>query len=300
MSIQGTKREQPQGFDKKYVGLGVMTLAAISPTRKELNAMFENEDSDDDEEIKYLDTDKDGNDRVRLDFWLYSNEIKKYFIYKIWLSDKVAISKDGTKTQFVNTACESIYWPDEDSLPENFKNFMSKDKSEVYGAKIVRKSLKGEGELLNFMRAWLGRLNFFKPTCVVTVDTKKLLKGDFSELRAGINGDFDAPFIPLAGVETDTTDPTKQYQKIFGGAFLPGTFIDFVKNPTKLKNSEYAQGIWDKFEEKVRGKDGKYGFEAYYELAPLTVYDPDKDIAQSETTRKEKAAKEVTTTNSKY
>ena len=288
MSIQGKARTQSTGTSEKYVGLTSVEVKAINPTREQLNELLGKEDSDEDKPLEYIGEDKEGNTRVRLAFWLYDKDLDKYFLHSFNITNKVRMNKDETKKQYINNVCMSSWADDPANLASLFTEFTNKEK-EVLGKKKYHEALMGEEELATIVRSWLGRLDWNDPESGVTINTKALFEGDFSELQGQIGGDYDTPFVALAGVRTDESDATKQYQQIYGKSFLPNGFMAYIKKgkfPTP-----YTQKTWKRFEEE---STGEYGFNAHFELVAIKVYDSAEDAAQVSQTEN------VTPKNAKY
>lgn len=284
--IKGNQREDTNTERKLYTGFTTVKVAAINPTRAELNKLLNREGNDTDTEFVYTSTDQDGNERVRLTFWLKDETMPdKYWIYSFNLTDKVRVSKDGIKTQFVNSVCMTGWADEPDNLANWFTKFLDKDKEEI-GDKEFRPALLGEEELATLLRSWLGKMSWNDPESGVMVDVKALINEDYAELRNQIDGKYDVPFTILTGVRTDENDSTKQYQQIYGKAFLPAGFLGYIKKgkfPT-----DYSQKVWKRFEEDVTGE---YGFNSYFELVPLKEYNKEDDIAAAETTVAEPKSK---------
>lgn len=293
--VKGNQREDRDN-NGKFVGFTTVVVKAINPTREELNKLLGTQSEEEKPEFEYLSTDGDGNKRVRLSFWLHDEERNKYFVYSFLVTNKIEASKDGQKFRFLNSTCNTTWGDEEKNLPEWFRKFTSKKDTDgnydVLGDKVVRKALLGENDLQTILRSWLGRLTWTDTNCEVLIDTNKLFSGNYGELRELIEGSYNSPFIILVGVRTDKEDSTKQYQQVCGKAFLPKDMMKYIQKGNKFP-SDYAKRIWDKFEKEVTGD---YGFSAYFELVPLTDYDSTKDIAVSETTKKDA----VTNTNSRY
>lgn len=287
--VKGNQKEQKT--NNKYVGFSLVKLKAINPTRQELNKLLGIEDQEDDKEINYLTQDPEGNERIRLSFWLHDEKLDKYFVHSFNLTDKFRTSKDGLKNQYINSTCITAWSDVEANLPDWFLKFMDKDKNET-GKKEFRKALLGEEELATLLRSWLGRMKWNDPSSLVVIDTAKLFKEDYSELRAQIRGAYDTAFVILTGVRTDENDPTKQYQQVYGKSFLPGGFINYIENGFKFP-TDYSKRAWNRFEAEV---NGEYGFSAHFEMCPVTIYNPSTDPAASTGTKTEN----VTVTNSKY
>lgn len=292
----GEQRQQTDSELTRFVGFTTVQVRAINPTRDELNKLLDREPKEGDKEFVYASEDDEGNKRIRLTFWLYSEDKNKFFPYSFNLTNKEVVSKDGTKTQYINSTCTTTWVDDEANLPSWFKQFETKDKK-VRDAKTWRKAILGEAELATFLKSWLGRLNlgpnYDKVPGNLVIDTKKLFQENYSELRDFIEGDFDTPFVVLTGVRTDPDDKEKQYQQVYGKGFLPANFYKYILQGNKFP-SGYAKNTWEKFE---KDAIGEHGFKAYFELVPLCDYDSTKDPAQSDGTKKTEG---VTAVNPKF
>ncbi len=287
--IKGKERQE-NGVATKYTGFTTVQVRAINPSKQDVNKLLGKEDADDDKEIVYLSSDTEGNDRLRLSFWLYDEKLDKYFVHSFNITKKERVSKAGDKTQYINSVGMTAWVDDEANLPNWFTHFLNKEKEEI-GEKEYRKAYVGEEELANVLRSWLGKIAWNDVDTNVMVDVNKLFKEDYGELTSQLNGDFDTPFVVLLGVRTDENDSDKHYQQVYGKSFLPKGFMGYIeknKFPT-----DYTKKAWKRFIEEV---EGEYGFNAYYELVPITEYDQTKDVAASKTAH----AADVTTTNAKY
>lgn len=287
--VKGTQQTGSAGTaPTKYVGFTSVEVRAVNPSRAELNKLLGKESGEDDKEITYLGSDQDGNDRIRLSFWLYDAKLDKYFVHSFNLTDKERLSKDGSKNQYVNSSAMTAWADEEKNLQDWFTNHLDKEKQSV-GKKEYRKALVGEEELATLLRSWLGRMSWNDPETSVMIDTKPLFQEDYSELRGLIDSSYDTPFVILTGVKTDESDPTKQYQQVYGKSFLPGGFINYIQKGTFP--TDYARKAWKRFTDEV---EGDYGFTSYFELSPIAEYDKEKDVAASPSTIG------VAPTNSKY
>ena len=110
MSVKGNVRENTSS-GTKYVGFVQVEVRAVNPTRAELNKLFGKEDADDDKEIEYTSVDQDGNDKVRLNFWLQDTDTQKFFIYGFNLINKPRKNKDGSKVQVINNTLGTTWVP---------------------------------------------------------------------------------------------------------------------------------------------------------------------------------------------
>lgn len=283
------KGKEQQKRREKYEGFAAVTVRAVNPTRAQMDRLLKRESIENGEEISYLSQDQEGNDKVSLNFWLYAEDLDQYFIYSVYLTNKVKESKDGSKTQYVNNTCSTFYCDEESNLPVNFTTFLNKEKEEV-GTKRYRKALIGEQDLCVILSSWLGRIKWTDPETDVLIETEPLFKEDYTELQNLVDGSYDTPFTALLGVKTKDTG--EQYQTVFNKMFLPATFMNYISKG-KIFPTDYTKKMWSKFNKEV---SGEYGFNAYYNLDPAKVYDQSKDLAASTATKVE----DVSPRNSKF
>lgn len=290
MAIKGKVREttERKEFVKDlYVGFANVRVAGINPTRAQMNKMFGKTDdgSDEKEEFKYLDEDKDGNTRFRLAFWLNDEENDKYFVQSINLIDAPRISNDGKKVQLINSTCDTTWVPfkvddegnvldepNEKLIPNWFLEFTNKEK-EVLGKKKWRVSLRGEEELAKFLRVWVN-MDWWDPGTEVMVDTKKLFQENTKELKEIVDSmQLSKNFVILTGVRTNKDDNTKKYQEIFKKAYLPSGMMQYIKDGNHFPN-DWSRKQWREFTKEV---EGQYGFTCHHKLVPLEKYNEKGD-----------------------
>lgn len=305
MAVKGKQKEQKEFAKELFVGFTSVKVVAVNPTRDEVNKLIGKESSDEDKELTYLGNDLEGNDRLRLAFWLQDMKTSKLYVHSFNLTNKDRKNKDGTKVQVINQTCTTTWAPiDEDGkvnekvIPDWFLKFTDRE-GKTLGPKKWRKSLAGEEELGIFLRSWLGKLNWSDPETEVMVDTKKLFKENYKELRELITLDekgefttegYDTPFVVLLGVRTDENDTTKKYQQVWSKGFLPNDYMRHINNGgstgPKFSN-EYAKKVWKKFKDEILGD---YGFDGYTELIPIAEYDVTKDVTGGTKVAKEAPA----------
>lgn len=311
MAVKGKQKESKEFVKELFVGLTTVKVVAINPSREEVNKLIGKENSADDEPIKYLGNDQEGNDRIRLAFWLRDVKTEKLFVHSFNLTNKERKNKDGDKVQLVNSTCSTTWAPyikkgdvitdkvDESVIQDWFLSFKDQEEN-ILGKKKFRKALAGEEELVTLISRWLGRLDFFDPETEVMIDTKKLFKENYEELRGLISLDesgqftdegLDTAFVALVGVRTDEEDSTKKYQQVYSKAFLPAYFMKYINNGNKFPTDK-AKKTWKKFQEEATGD---YGFDGFTKLVPIQEYDPAEDIAGSNETAK--AAPEPTSSD---
>lgn len=282
MAATGEKREQTDFVKELFVGITGARVASINPTLEERCELFGVDYDESKKEIMYLDTDKEGNDRLRIDFWLKDLKNSKFYRHNIYLANTPRVSKDGLKVQLINNTCNTTWVPydgkeaDMSLVPEWFLNFTDKkDNNAILGPKKVRIAMIGEEELGNLARTILGDLNFFKPSANVMFDINKLFSGDYSELRADlIDGDYATPVTATLGVETD--DELNKRQKVWK-TLLPAGFVTYIGKGFKFP-SDYTSNLWKKFEEDITGE---YGFKGFTQLVPIKPYNEKDDLAST-------------------
>lgn len=291
MAFKGKVKEQKPAneFVKElYTGFGVMRVVAVNPTRAELNKIFGREEKEDAKELAYLEPDSEGKERLRLAFWLHNEENDKYFVQNLKnIYNEPRISKTGDKIQMINSTCD-VTWvpllkdaegnytdkPDESLLPEWFTTFTSKEK-EVLGKKKYRVAIRGEEQIANLLKAFIS-MDWYDPETEVLLDTKRLFQENLKEMKDVIfNDKMCKTFTALLGVRTDDKDVNKKYQEIHT-EYLPAAYMTSIKKGNKF--TTYTQGIWDKFTKKL---EGKYGFNCYHKLAPLSLYNEKADPVAS-------------------
>jgi len=210
MGVQGTKREN-QFNNERYVGLGEVKVIAINPDTEEYKDLLGIELKEESKATEYIGESKDGNTTLRIDVWVECAKLKgKKDKITFFLEDKQKINKEDTKKQYINTL-GSCSWADD---PNNLPDWFTK--------RDYRNAYNGEEEFCNFLRTWLGGLNFMLDSASLSLDWKSLMKGNIKEWRVQIGGEFSVPFIALYTVKTvDKGGEVKEYQSIFNKAFLP-------------------------------------------------------------------------------
>lgn len=255
MAIKGTEKEIKQFT--KYVGMFTANVLAVNPTKDELSKLLNAKIEKDPE---YTGSNNEtGAKKVTLSFWLQEETTKNLFNVRFTLEDTVVISKTD-KPQWINSAGATSYAEDKSKLPDFFTE----------NGRSVRQAKKGEELLYKFLRAWLNDLNYDDPSTELLVeDWKGLINGKTKELKEAITNFEKKTVCAMATVRT--ADDGKEYQAVYSYEFLPA-FAMNVFNGTAKKSYKSV----DKFIEKV--KDKEYGCKDYFELKPMTVYDPTKNV----------------------
>lgn len=254
MAIQG-KEKEVKNFSK-HVGMFNANVVGVNPTKEELGKILGTELEKD---LEYTSENSEtGAKKVTLSFWLREAKTGQHFNVRFNLEDTVVESKTG-KTQFINSIGNTSYAEDKSSLADWFTG----------NNREVRVAKRGEELLYKFLRNWLSNLNYEDESTELSVDWKKLISGKTNELRDAIASFEEQQICALATVRT--AEDGKEYQGVYSYEFLPGYALDCF-NGKKAKPYKSV----DKFIEKIT--DAEYGCKDYYQLQPLTEYDPSKNV----------------------
>ena len=280
--IGGKKREQ--GDYGKKVGLFVGEVLAINPTIEEYSTILGFPEKEDPQDIIYTGESKEGNPYLRIDIWVKDTktEFKNKLVF--FLEDRVRKNRDETKTQYINEIGICSWATDEEELPSWFVE------------REFREAKSGEEELYNFLRTWLGKIDFFNKDepAELTLDWKKLMKGNLSDLKDEIEGEWCTPFISLATVITkEVEDEIKEFQGIYNKAFCPEFCMkhfrvldyndDMVQANVETKTFKERK-LHERF---VADIVGEYGCKDFYLLSELVDYDSSMNFVASGDTKTE-------------
>jgi hypothetical protein len=279
MNIGGKKRENTGGGDfGKKIGLFEATVVAINPSLEEFKDKLGMELKEDSKAVEYLGETRDGNNYVRLDFWL--EEVKNQDKYKVsfFLEDKERENKDGTKKQYINSIGMCTWAADENDLAEWFTK-----------GRDYRVAYVGEEDLYNFMRIWLADLDYRDSETVLQLEWKKLMRGNVKDIKDQIDGEWSKSIVALATVIVKDKDgESKEYQGIYNKAFLGGyalkqfRLVDYgnKKIQESLKNKKPKDlKAHEKF---VVNVIGEYGCKDFYVLKDIQDYNPDDNLVASD------------------
>ena len=277
--IQGDKRErqQQQPEVSKKVGLFEARVIAINPTAEEFKDVLDIDLPEDSKVTEYLGTSRDGNTFLRIDIWLEEAKKKDKFKVTFFLEDKERENKDGTKKQYINNIGKCA-WADD---PNNL--------SEWFAKRDYRVAFVGEEELYEFLRTWLGDLDYTKESTVLQLEWKKLMKGNLKDLKEQVNGAYCVNVAALATITVKQKDgENKEYQSIYNKAFLPAYYLKNFRlinynDPTvqsTLRNKKSKD--LKPHERFVVNVTGEYGCKDYYILRDIQEYNPDDNLVASD------------------
>lgn len=278
MNIGGKKRESTN-FESsvKRVGLFEGSVIAINPDAAEYKDILGIELKEDSKAAEYLGESQDGNTTLRVDFWLEESKTKEKFKVTFYLEDKEKVNKDGTKKQYINNVGTCTWADDPNNIPQWFSS------------REYRVAFSGEEDLYNFLRTWLGELDYRDAATTLQLDWKKLMRGNIKDLKSQIGGEYCTNVVALATVKTVIKeDETKEYQAVYNRAFLPAyaikqfRLVDFSK-PEILSGLRAKKSKDLKPHERfVLSVTGEYGCKDFYVLKDLKEYNPDDNLVASD------------------
>ena len=276
--IGGNKRQSTgeSNFSKK-VGLFEAKVIAINPTIEEFKDKLGIELKEDSKAIEYLGTSQDGNKTVRIDVWLEEVKNKDKFKVAFFLENKERENKDGTKKQYINTVGSCSWADDENNLPKWFTE------------RECRVAYVGEEDLYNFMRTWLGDLDYRDAETTLQLEWTKLMKGNVKDLRDQIGGEWCTSVVALATVKTVEKDgDIKEYQGVYNKGFLPAytlkqfRLVDFSSSTILKGLREKKSKDLKPHERFVLNITGEYGCKEFYTFRDLAEYNADDNLVASD------------------
>lgn len=276
--IQGDQREQKQvqEFAKK-VGLFEAEVVAINPTAEEYKEALDIELPAESKATEYLGKSRDGNTYLRVDVWLKDVKSGDKFKTTFFLEDKERENKDGSKKQYINNIGRCA-WADD---PNNLADWFAK--------RDYRVAYVGEEELYEFLRTWLGKLDFMKEDSVLQADWKKLMKGNVSELKSQVDGAYCTNIGALATVIMKEKDgESKEYQGVYNKAFLPAYALKNFRlinyNDVTVQSALRGKKLKDlkPHERFVINVTGEYGCRDFYILRDLKEYNAEDNLVASD------------------
>lgn len=276
--IQGDQREQKQvqEFPKK-VGLFEAEVVAINPTTEEYKELLDIELPEESKATEYLGKSRDGNTYLRVDVWLKDVKSGDKFKTTFFLEDKERENKDATKKQYINNIGKCA-WADD---PNNLAEWFAK--------RDYRVAYVGEEELYEFLRTWLGKLDFMKETTVLQLEWKKLMKGNVSELKSQVDGAYCTNIGALATIVMKEKDgESKEYQGVYNKAFLPAYALKNFRlinyNDATVQSALRGKKLKDlkPHERFVINVTGEYGCRDFYILRDLKEYNAEDNLVASD------------------
>ena len=280
-TIGGVKRESANNENTNYpkkVGLFEANIIAINPTIEEYNTVLGMELNPDSKVTEYLGTTKDGNTYLRVDVWLQDIKSQDNFKVSFFLEDRERENRDGTKKQYINSVGMTAWAADENDLWDWFTN-----------GRDYRVAYIGEEDLYNFIRTWLSKLDYRHADTVLQLDWKKLMRGNISDLKNEVGGEWGSTVVSLATVVVKEKDgETKEYQGIYNKGFLSGyamkqfRLVDYTDQRTLSSLRSRKPRELKPHEKFVVQVTGEYGCKDYYILKEIEEYNPGDNLVASD------------------
>ena len=279
-NIGGEKRQSVQFEDKEFakkIGLFEARVIAVNPTTEEYADVLGRQLKEDSKATEYLGTSKDGNARLRIDFWLEEVKTQEKFKLTFFIENKEKENKDQTKKQYINNIGRCTWADSPNNLPTWFKE------------RENRVSCVGEEDLYNFLRSWLSNIDFSSKKSTLQLEFNKLIKGNVKELKEQINGEWATNIVALATVSSkETEDGTKEYQAIYSKAFLPPysikafRLIDYNKAEAISALRQKSQKELKPHERFVLNVVGEYGCKDFFTFKELKEYNSEDNLVSSD------------------
>jgi hypothetical protein len=277
-TIGGKKKEQGQQTEyAKKVGLFEATVVAINPTMEEYKDVLNMELKEDSKAIEYLGKSQDGNTTLRVDFWLEEVKNKDKFKVTFFLENKERTNKDETKKQYINNIGTCSWADDANNLPSWF------------AGREYRVAFTGEEDLYNFVKTWLGNLDYRDAETTLQLDWKTLMKGNLKDLKSQIGGEYCTTVVALATIKTVVKDDAaKEYQSVYNKGFLASynlkqfRLVDY-NSPSVLSNVRSKKSKDLKPHERfVLNVTGEYGCKDFYIFKDLKEYNSEDNLVASD------------------
>ena len=279
-NIGGDKRQSPAFEEKEFakkIGLFEARVIAVNPTTEEYADVLGRQLKEDSKSTEYLGTSKDGNARLRIDFWLEEVKTREKFKLTFFIENKEKENKDLTKKQYINNIGRCTWADSPNNLPPWFKE------------RENRVSFVGEEDLYNFLRSWLSNIDFSSKKSTLQLEFNKLIKGNVKELNEQINGEWATNIVALATVTSkETPDGTKEYQAIYNKAFLPPysikafRLIDYNKADAISALRQKSQKELKPHERFVLNVVGEYGCKDFFTFKELKDYNSEDNLVASD------------------
>jgi len=279
-TIGGIKRESTNTESKfnKKVGLFEANVIAINPTNEEYKDVLGIELNEDSKATNYLGETRDGNTYLRLDVWLQEVKNKENFKVSFFLEDRERENRDQTKKQYLNSVGMTSWADDENNLFDWFKE-----------NREYRVAFIGEEDMYDFLRTWLGQLDYRSAETTLTLDWTKLMRGNVKDLKDQVDGEWCNSIVALATVVTKERDgETVEYQGVYNKAFLSGytmrqfRLVDYTDNKVVNSLKQRKPRELRPHERFVVKVTGEYGCKDYYQLKEIEDYNPDENLVASD------------------
>jgi len=279
-NIGGDKRQSPAFEEKEFakkIGLFEARVIAVNPTTEEYSDVLGRQLKEDSKATEYLGTSKDGNARLRLDFWLEEVKTQEKFKLSFFIENKEKENKDQTKKQYINNIGRCTWADSPNNLPPWFKE------------RENRVAFVGEEDLYNFLRSWLSNIDFSSKKSTLQLEFNKLIKGNVKELNEQINGEWANNIVALATISTqEKEDGVKEFQNVYNKAFLPPysikafRLVDYNRADSVSALRQKSSKDLKPHERFVLNVIGEYGCKDYFTFKELKEYSSGDNLVASD------------------
>jgi len=277
MSNIGGQRKENKEYGGRKIGLFEGRVIAINPSAEDFKEVLGFELKEDSKKTEYLGESDEGNTTLRIDVWLEAVKSGEKFTVPFFLENKERENKDMTKKQYINAVGACSWADDPNNLPDWFKE------------REYRIANVGEEDLYNFLRTWLGNLNYRSAETVLEIEWKKLMKGNVKDLREQIDGEWSTTIGALATVIVKEKDgEIKEYQGVYNRAFLPTyalknfRLVDYSDDTIVQKLKAKKPRDLKAHEKFVLAVKGEYGIKDIFTFKELCDYNSDDFLVSSD------------------
>ena len=240
---------------KRYIGVAPVKILAITPSKQELEKIYNTELEKDPEYVSITEVGEDKHkvETVRIDFIVNTVPEKCDnidFMSKVsfFIRNEYRYNRDKTKVQVIDkygrTAWVTIEQAKKREIPMYSNGPANLDAD-------YRPVFVGEEDLTNFLKEYLNIPNVMKYVhnkWVMNTNTsdsearlesiKNYFKGDFTELRNAVALQPDNKIKVLFGVKT--TDDNRQFQAVFTQMFLRNNVTNYSRLDKELNERKQA------------------------------------------------------------
>lgn len=253
MAVKVGKRSEEGSF-KLYQGVGAFNILAVNPDKATLSKLTGREIEN---EPEYLGKTDDGKPYVRVVFWVgtdptakVNNGIKLLTSFSFMITNEFRVGQTSGKTQVIDKFGRTA-WATEDDLKTGAIPQYANGPANI--SEGYRPAYQGEENLIDFLIQWLNipsPMDYTKDKkwvmkkdtsdCEVSLDMKKLLTGDVSELSSLVS--IAANYAVKACIGVRTSDDNKQYQQVYIQKFLKNAVNDYSKLDADIQGRKASGG----------------------------------------------------------
>lgn len=185
-------------------------------------------------------------------------------------------NKDGSKKQWINNIGNTVWAKDVAHIKAMSLDETSKETTRDFYKKFLsspqRPALMGEDKLFEFIQKFT-QVDTQDPATELTMDFKKLFKGNFKEIQELYTGDFAENEVctcfTIKTVKNEGDDaedkPFKTYQSIYSKVLDGSAIKHFTKTAGAIKQPKYIESY-------LAEMQGENGCKEYFIIGPVQDY----------------------------